>query len=158
MSKLKFVLDVDGVLSTGQFIYAPEGKVFKIFGPHDSDGLKILSDHLDIYFITADKRGFPISEKRVTDMGYPINLVSEDDRYTYVEKNFGFEHLIFMGDGLYDVPVLKKSFFGIAPNNARPEAKEVADFVTGTNAGEGAVCDACLLIKEKFFQEREAHS
>ena len=37
-----FILDVDGVMTTGQFFYSKDGKIYKVFGPHDSDGLKIL--------------------------------------------------------------------------------------------------------------------
>lgn len=31
-----FILDVDGVLTSGQFFYTGEGKVMKIFGPDDN--------------------------------------------------------------------------------------------------------------------------
>ena len=89
--KLNFVLDVDGVMTTGQFLYSSEGKAFKIFGPHDSDGLKLIKDKVNIFFITADKKGFQISKKRIKDMGYPIELVTEGDRYQYVKDKFGFE-------------------------------------------------------------------
>ena len=37
-----FIIDVDGVLSTGQFLYDVNGKRFKIFGPDDNDALKLL--------------------------------------------------------------------------------------------------------------------
>ena len=34
MAKLEnFVLDVDGVLTSGSFIYSEKGKVFKVFDP-----------------------------------------------------------------------------------------------------------------------------
>ena len=39
-----FILDVDGVLSTGQHLYDSSGKQYKIFGPHDNEGLKIISN------------------------------------------------------------------------------------------------------------------
>ena len=56
------IIDVDGVLSTGQFIYSQKGKIFKIFGRHDNDGLKIIKNFFSILFITADKKGFKISK------------------------------------------------------------------------------------------------
>ena len=34
-----FILDVDGVMTTGQFFYTAGGKVMKVFGPDDSDAL-----------------------------------------------------------------------------------------------------------------------
>lgn len=151
--KLAFVLDVDGVLTTGQFLYSIEGKAYKIFGPHDADGLKMLKAHMDISLISADHRGFRISQKRAKDMGYPIKLVTEEDRYTYLKKNFDFQNLIFMGDGFHDVRIIKECLFGIAPCSARIEARKAAKFVTPSKAGEGAVMDACLEIIKRFLKK-----
>ena len=38
------VLDVDGVMTNGQFFYDKNGKCIKIFGPDDNDALSILSN------------------------------------------------------------------------------------------------------------------
>ena len=52
-----FVFDVDGVLTTGQFLYTVDGKFAKVFGPHDADGIKLLKDNnIKIQCISADKR------------------------------------------------------------------------------------------------------
>ena len=45
----------------------------------------------------------------------------------------------------------EKCMFGIAPANARIEAKNCADFITHSKAGEGAVLDACIEIKKRFI-------
>ena len=145
-----FVIDVDGVLSTGQFIYAESGKLYKIFGPHDSDGLKLIKEKVNVSFISADKRGFEISNKRVSDMGFKLDLVSEEDRRNHLEK-LGFENVIFMGDGYYDALLFSEVNYSIAPANARKEALENADYVTENKAGEGAVMDACIHLNEKFY-------
>jgi 3-deoxy-D-manno-octulosonate 8-phosphate phosphatase (KDO 8-P phosphatase) len=151
--KMNFILDVDGVMTSGRFFYSSEGKIYKEFGPHDADGLKMIRDQFNITFITADKRGFTISEKRITDMGYKINLVTEQDRHSYVRDNFGFENTIYMGDGIHDAPLIRDCKFGISPKNARIEAKEAANFVTPSNSAEGAVCDACIKIKDVFLKD-----
>jgi len=154
MKKLIFILDVDGVLNTGQFLYSAEGKVFKIFGPHDSDGLKLLKGKVKIKFLTADKRGFPITRKRIVDdMGYELELVPEEDRYEYITRDYDVSTLIYMGDGYHDAKILEVCRFGIAPASARREARENADFVTESKAGEGAVLDACLEISSRFFND-----
>jgi 3-deoxy-D-manno-octulosonate 8-phosphate phosphatase (KDO 8-P phosphatase) len=149
--KLKvFILDVDGVMTTGQFLYSEDGKAYKIFGPHDSDGLKLLKDKVTIKFITADKRGFQISKKRIVDdMGFELDIVTEIDRYEYLRGKYGFSEMIYMGDGYHDAKILKSCYYGIAPQNARAEAKTAANFVTPSKSGEGAVLDACLHIIEK---------
>lgn len=147
-----FILDVDGVMTTGQFFYTASGKVMKVFGAHDSDGLKMIRGKIDIRFITADARGFSITKARIVDdMGYPLDLVSESERYEYVKK-FGFHQVAFMGDGFHDAPVIQDVLLGIAPANARAEAKAAAKYVTPSKSAEGAVMDACLYIKDNFME------
>jgi len=41
-------LDVDGVLTTGQFFYTAEGKAMKVFGPDGNDGLSLLKPHIEL--------------------------------------------------------------------------------------------------------------
>ena len=151
MKDLIFVLDVDGVMTTGQFLYSETGKEYKIFGPHDHDGLKMLKNKLTIEFTSADEKGFSITKKRIVeDMGFDLSLVTEDHRYDYFQEKYGFSRLIYMGDGFYDAAILKDCMFGIAPQNARIEAKGAANFVTPSESGKGAVMDACLEIKNRY--------
>jgi len=56
-----FLVDVDGVLTTGQFLYTENGKTMKIFGPDDHDGLSLLKPYIEIRFLTGDKSGYNIS-------------------------------------------------------------------------------------------------
>jgi 3-deoxy-D-manno-octulosonate 8-phosphate phosphatase (KDO 8-P phosphatase) len=55
------IMDVDGVLTTGQFFYTAKGKAMKVFGPDDNDGLSLLKPYIEIRFVTGDKKGFEIS-------------------------------------------------------------------------------------------------
>ena len=148
-----FILDVDGVLTDGRFFYSAEGKIFKVFGPHDSDALNILKDHLYIHMITGDKRGFEITKKRVADdMGFPLDLVSTFERIDWLAQRFNPKETIYMGDGLFDVLVFDKVGYSIAPANAFYVARNRANFVTSHQGGNGAVAEACLHIMEKFFK------
>jgi len=150
----RFVLDVDGVMTTGHFLYSEKGKAYKVFGPHDADGLKMLKGKVDIFFITADKRGYDITKKRIVeDMGYRLKLVSEEKRERLFKEKLGYEDTIFMGDGIFDASILSKCMCGIAPKNARPEARRAAAYVTPSPSGQGAVLDACLLILKRYFND-----
>ena len=155
MKKIKpeiFVLDVDGVLTTGQFLYSKNGKEFKVFGPDDNDGLSLLKSFLKIYFVTQDKKGFAISKKRiVTDMKYPLDLVKTLDRIEWMKKKTSLNKVIYMGDSIFDHLIFSKVGYSIAPANADSLAKKNADFVTKRNSGERAVAEACLHILKKFF-------
>ena len=59
-----FIIDVDGVMTTGHLLYTENGKTMKVFGPDDHDGLSLLKNYLEIRFVTGDKTGFKISKKR----------------------------------------------------------------------------------------------
>lgn len=150
-SQLYFILDVDGVLTDGKFVYTKEGKIGKVFGAHDADGLDIIRKYVNILFISSDKKGFKISLKRVKDLGFKLHYVKNNERLNFI-KEFGFKNLIFMGDGIHDVEILKKSFYGISPKNAVNEAKQYSNFVTSNSGGNGAVFEACLHLKKKFFK------
>jgi len=147
-----FLFDVDGVLTTGQFLYTADGKAMKIFGPDDNDGLSLLKSNLKIQFITGDKKGFEISQKRIVDdMKYDLDLVSTIHRIDWIKERYKAEEVIYMGDGIFDHYVMKEVGYSIAPANADPLAKKYANYVTKRKGGDRAVAEACLHVLEKFF-------
>ena len=148
------IIDVDGVMTTGQFFYDETGKIMKIFGPHDNDGLKIIKKYFKIIFVTADKLGFKISKKRIVDdMGYKLKLLDENKRFLFLEKNYQLKNIIYIGDGIYDSKILSKAKLGICPSNARKEAIKACDYVTPSESGKGAVLDSCLFILKKYYKK-----
>lgn len=153
-NKIKnLILDVDGVLTDGQFYYSAEGKIMKSFGPDDHDALLLLKSFLNIVVVTGDKKGFEISRKRVEgDMKFPIHLVSTFDRINWIKENFNPEETIYMGDGIFDVAVFEQVAYSIAPANAFYKTKEKANFVTQSRGGDSAVAEACMHILEEFFE------
>jgi 3-deoxy-D-manno-octulosonate 8-phosphate phosphatase (KDO 8-P phosphatase) len=147
-----FILDVDGVMTTGQFLYTDKGKVMKVFGPDDNDGLGLLKPFIDICFVTGDRKGFAISNKRIKeDMKFDLELVSTIKRIEWIENRFNPEEVIYMGDGIFDHYVMQKVSYSIAPANANSMAKSHANFVTERSGGDRAVAEACLHILQKFF-------
>jgi 3-deoxy-D-manno-octulosonate 8-phosphate phosphatase (KDO 8-P phosphatase) len=147
-----FVLDVDGVMTTGQFFYTSEGKVMKVFGADDNDGLSLLKKHLEIRFITGDKKGFPISKKRIVDdMGFDLDIVSTIRRVDWIAERYRLEEVVYMGDGIFDHYVMQKVGYSIAPANADRNAKDYASFITKRAGGDRAVAEAALHILDRFF-------
>lgn len=148
-----FLIDVDGVMTNGQFIYTANGKTMKIFGPDDHDGLSLLKNFLEIRFVTGDTTGLDITKKRIVDdMKFPLDVVSTIKRIEWISKNYKLEKVIYMGDGIFDHYIFKKIGYSIAPANADAFAKKSADYVTKRNGGDRAVAEACLHILEKFFE------
>lgn len=146
-----FILDVDGVITNGQMIYDQHGKKYKIFGQDDHDSLKIMKKYINILFISGDKIGFKISKKRVEDMGFKIKFVSSINRDKWIEKNFGLKKCIYMGDGIFDHLVMKKTFYSIAPKGCLDHVLQSANYNTKNKPGNRAVGEAVIHILEKFF-------
>lgn len=147
-----FILDVDGVLTTGQFFYTAEGKVMKAFGPDDNDGLSLLKSFMEIRFVTGDKKGFPISKKRIVDdMGFELDVVSTVRRVEWIAERYDLASVAYMGDGIFDHYVMQKVGYGIATANADKNAKASASYITERAGGDRAVAEAALHLLEKFF-------
>lgn len=153
MSPKNLILDVDGVMTTGEFFYTADGKMMKVFGADDNDGLSLLKPYLDIRFVTGDKKGFAISKKRIEDdMGFPLDLVSTIRRIDWIKSKYDPQKVIYIGDGIFDHYVMREVGYSIAPANADKLAKHYANYVTTRGGGDRAVAEACLHILEKFFK------
>jgi 3-deoxy-D-manno-octulosonate 8-phosphate phosphatase (KDO 8-P phosphatase) len=152
MNPKNFILDVDGVMTTGHFLYSSSGKVMKIFGPDDNDALSLLKKFVTITFVTGDKRGYSISKKRIVDdMGFDLQLVSTIRRVEWISERYPLDSVIYMGDGIFDHYVMSKVLYSIAPANSDMNALAYASFITKRKGGDRAVSEACLHILEKFF-------
>jgi 3-deoxy-D-manno-octulosonate 8-phosphate phosphatase (KDO 8-P phosphatase) len=151
--KTILILDLDGVLTDGKFYYSEGGKILKAFGPDDNDAIKLLLKFAQVEVITADKKGFEISRKRVEgDMGLNLHLVNSLDRGDWIRARFKDYFTIYMGDGIFDKFVFQKVNYSIAPANAADETRIQADYVTNRSGGDRAVAEACLHIMAKFFE------
>ena len=151
-----FILDVDGVMTTGQFLYTEDGKAMKVFGPDDNDGLGLLNPFIEIRFVTGDKKGYSISQKRIEeDMGFKLDLVSTIKRIEWIRERYNPKEVIYMGDGIFDHYVMKDVGYSIAPANSDRMAKAHANYVTERSGGDRAVAEACLHIMQKFFTPYE---
>lgn len=148
-----FVLDVDGVMTDGRFIYSRDGKMFKSFGPDDHDALLLIKPFLDVRFVSGDRKGFEITRKRIEeDMKFPLDLVSTIKRADWFRANTVPENTVYMADGIFDPWVFPVVGYAIAPANAFAETRARADFVTTCDGGDRAVAQACLHLLAQFFE------
>ena len=147
----RFILDVDGVLNDGKLYWDRDGKAFKAFGNYDHDGLRLIRDHIEIEFISADAAGWPITHSRVVEhMKFPLTLVKEAERLNWVLAKGDPKETIFMGDGPYDAKIFPHVGLSIAPAQAWRTAKENASYITERVGGQGAVMDACVYVMDKM--------
>jgi 3-deoxy-D-manno-octulosonate 8-phosphate phosphatase (KDO 8-P phosphatase) len=146
-----FISDVDGCLNDGNIYWDATGqKPFKAFGNYDHDGVKLLRPYVKLIFISADKTGWEIMRTRIVDhMKCELHCVPESERYQFVET-YGFDDVAYMGDGIHDAKIIRAARLGIAPAQARIEARRIADYITPSRGGEGAYLDACIHIMRQM--------
>lgn len=156
-ARILVISDVDGCLTTGQFIYTADGKVAKVFGANDHEGIKLLrKNNIDVEFITADKTGLPITMARMKELHCKCTLVSEADRAKYIFDKYkeGYEIIVFFGDGVGDSVVKRKGYcdYFIVPENARQQAKNVANAIMEHSGGNGAFMDLAYWTCNKLLR------
>ena len=154
MTVSNLILDVDGVLTDGTFLYSKFGKKMKRFGSHDAQAIKLASKILNIEAITADRRGFPISFKRCKDLNIKLNLVPEKSRATWIKNNFVAAETAFFGDSFTDIPAIKYVKYSFAANNSFYAYKEKCTHKLISNSAEGAVAEAVDVL---FFEITSKH-
>ena len=150
------VFDVDGVMTDGRFDYSAQGKQLKSFGPDDADALKLLAGIAPIVFVSADRRGFPITERRIAgDMGHDVQLVPSADRLAWMTARAPLDRVAYMGDSFTDIPVLKEVDVGITTADALPGVQQAATYVTARRGGDRAVAEACFYLLVEQFDRSE---
>ena len=143
------VTDVDGVLTNGQFEYTKRGKVSKIFGPHDADAIKLYrSIGVKVLAVTADKRGFKISEKRCSDLSLPLTYVPALLRPDWINAQFKDVNVGYIGDGYHDIQVFRQVSVSYAPLNSN------AQVVLNANGGNGVLMYAFQHFLEKHSYDK----
>jgi 3-deoxy-D-manno-octulosonate 8-phosphate phosphatase (KDO 8-P phosphatase) len=148
------VLDVDGVLTdNGVYIGAVGGErvEFKRFDIQDGLGLAVLRlAGLEVAVVSG--RVSASTALRMKELG--IAEVVQDDgakklpalRSLLASRGLDWSEICYVGDDLADVPVMRRAGVAIAVQNAVPEARALARFVTERKGGDGAVREAIEML------------
>ena len=71
----------------------------------------------------------------------------------WIKENFNLKQIIFMGDSLSDLKILKETYISICPKNSIENIKKYVTYTTKRNGGDRAVAEACLFILSKVFKK-----
>jgi 3-deoxy-D-manno-octulosonate 8-phosphate phosphatase (KDO 8-P phosphatase) len=142
------LLDVDGVLTDGRLYYGPEGEALKAFDVKDGHGIVLLRDHAEFGVISG--RPGKASERRLQELRVKHLVFGERDKLAGYARlaHLGIpdEEVAYMGDDVNDIPLLRKVGLSACPADARPEVREIVDFVARSPGGRGAVRELCDLV------------
>ncbi len=153
-SKLKkikiLVSDVDGVLTDSGAYYSGDGIELKKFNIRDGMGMVLLRKAgYKIAIVTTENT--KIVEKRAERLQVDDLIQGSYNKMEAIEKliakySLKWEEIAFIGDDINDIVVMKKVGFSATPANATAINKKIADYVTKTNGGYGAVREVCDLF------------
>ena len=137
------VLDVDGVLTSGQIIFGRDGELMKKFHAHDGLGITLAHKAgLNIAIITGRQSqmvDLRSAELNITDVYQGAMSKTEALAELMVKYNLAVDQVAYVGDDLNDLPVMLRVGLPCATANASPEVKQHVQLVTVQAGGNGAV-------------------
>ncbi len=153
VTKLKnikmLVLDVDGVLTDTKLWY--DGREWRrFFSIRDGVGIKrIMEAGYKTAVITGSKA--EDIQARVKSLGinyFYEGALDKEPSFLRLQQESGIkpEEMAYIGDDIFDIPMIKTVAFGATVPEAVDEVLEVAHYVTRRPGGCGAVREICDFI------------
>ncbi len=140
-----FIFDYDGVMTDGRVILQHDDPPLRTANVRDGFVLQLavklgynivvisggVSRSMDNRFVTLNIKDAFTGVK---------NKVAVFEKYIK-EKNINPENVVYMGDDIPDIPVMKRVGVPVSPADAVEEVKEVSVYISDKNGGEGCVRD-----------------
>ena len=140
-----FIFDFDGVLSDGKILILPDGDQLR--STNAKDGYAIQYALRKGYNVAIISGGYS-ETMRLRYKNFPnidIYLKVPDKvaklKEYMAEKSLIAEQLLIMGDDIPDIKMMQMAALKCAPADAAEEVKEISDYVSFQNGGNGAVRD-----------------
>ena len=140
-----FALDVDGVLTNGSLLLLQNGQMARSMNIRDGFALQLaIKKGYKILVISGGKD--EAVRLRLNNLGVNEVLLGVTDKSSalveYVQKNsLKWEEVLFMGDDIPDLQVMKISGLPCCPSDAASEIKSVSQYISPVNGGDGCVRD-----------------
>ncbi len=152
------VLDVDGVLTDCRLWMDSNGEWKRIYSVRDGVGIKeIAAAGYKLAIITGAQATDVRARAKMLGFDYFYEgAVDKWPSFEKLQKDSGFskDEMAYVGDDIYDIPLLNAVGFGATVPEAVDEVLEVADYVTKRSGGNGAVREICnFLLKYGYFSK-----
>lgn len=156
------VLDVDGVLTNGDIILMPGMQPVRKMNAKDGYAMQLaVRNGIRMAIITGGRS--PEVKERLQGLGITdIYLGASSKMESYEDLKMCYDlkddEILYMGDDLPDYDIMKLVALAAAPQDAAPEIKAVADYVSPINGGKGCVRDVLeqlLKIQDKWARSED---
>lgn len=152
-----FIFDVDGVLTNGNVLVTEQGEQLRQFNIKDGYALQL-----------AVKKGFNVAvisgarsagvEKRLQGLGIKDVFLGISDKMSVfnnylTEKQLNADDIVYAGDDIPDLSVMKLVGLAVCPSDAVEEIKAVSNYISPKKGGEGVardIIEKVLKIQDKW--------
>jgi len=144
------VLDCDGVMTSGELIYGPQGEALKAFHARDGLGL-VLARTAGIKLGLLTGRASAIAARRAAELRFDAVKLGRFDKrcaLTEIMREFSLPaaRILYMGDDLIDIPVLDLVGLPVTVPEAPADVRDRCRYVTDAAGGAGAVREVTDLV------------
>lgn len=153
------VLDVDGVLTDCRLWMDSDGEWKRIYSVRDGVGIKALAEAgYKLAIITGASAKDVRSRAKM--LGFHYFYEGAVDKWPSFEKlqnESGIKpsEMAYIGDDIFDIPLIQAVAFGATVPEAVEEVIEKAHYVTKRQGGNGAVREVCsFILKYGFYSKK----
>jgi len=157
---IKIVLiDIDGVLTNGKVIIDSVGKEAKTINFKDIDAVfEMKRQGLKVGLLTGEDTPITqlFNERFKPDFFYKgckDKSAALDEILS--QTGDGENEVCYIGDGKYDIPILKRVNFAACPANAIQKVKEISNIPLKRNGGDGCLWELMEWIMDWNEDNRE---
>jgi len=153
LKKIKLLaLDVDGVMTDGRVFWLEGHGWTRHFHVKDGYGLKLLM-RAGIQVAVISGGDSKDVRERMGFLKIPFVFLGDEDKIKAYDKivaatGLAPEQMAFMGDDLFDIPVLERVGFSATVPHAVEQVKAACHYVTETHGGWGAVREVIDAIRK----------
>ncbi len=157
-SKIKtFVFDVDGVFTNGTVLMLESGELVRQMSAKDGFAIRLaIAQGYRICLITGGTHSGILA--RLHALGVDAIYTGIEHklpvfREYLVQNELQEDTVLYCGDDIPDLPVLKEVFLSACPQDAAPELLEICDYISSKPGGHGCVRDLVekvLKIQQKW--------
>jgi len=143
-------MDVDGTLSDGRLDYDAEWVESKSFDVRDGFGIWLAhTSGLKTGLVTG--RNSRIVAERARELSIEIVYQGQFEKVKALDEirsltGFELHQIAYVGDDIFDLPLLLRVGFAACPADAHEEVRRRAHFVSQFHGGRGAVREIIELI------------
>lgn len=145
------IYDFDGVMTNNQVLVREDGKESVFCNRDDGWAIwKIKEMGIPQMILSAEKN--LVVEARATKLSIPCTSGCLDKKAWLVAFCMGSDHsmenILYVGNGLNDLEIMKCVGYPIAPADAHPDVKDIAKYVTHKKGGEGVLLEVLNYLHE----------